>query len=185
MFPDRSWWGVTLFSRHLPSSSHMKHGREASILHGGRLSCFLLCTLLLILNLRSYVTKVRLAHPRCRVIEFGCAIFKVSPHPPTPAGEVVTCMWKCAGLSGGAWLATVLSEHPELILGVSPMKYSACYSQAGSQERKCCVFVFFLLYQPFIPGTSTELGCSSSAVPCFQFTQTKHRRLLLLAEQLR
>lgn len=73
---------LTLFSRHLPISSHMKHGREASILHGGLLSCFLLCTLLLILNLRSYVTKVRLTHPRCRVIEFGCAIFKVLPHPP-------------------------------------------------------------------------------------------------------
>lgn len=176
----------TLFSRHLPISSHIKHGREASILHGGPLSCFLLCTLLLIVNLRSYVTKVRLTHPRWRVIEFGCAVFKVSSHPPHPCRrsgdvhvKVCRSEWRILVRH-----CSVLSEHPELIPGVIQMKYSACYSQAGSPERKCCVFVFFLLYQPFIPGKSTEHRCSSSAVPCFPFVQTKHRRLLLLAEQL-
>lgn len=103
------WWilrgRLWLASRHLPISSLMKHGREANILRSSLLSSILLCTLLLIVNLRSYDTKVRLTRPRCRVIEFGCAIFKDSP---PAAGEVVTRMWKCAGLRGGAWLATVL-----------------------------------------------------------------------------
>ena len=107
------WWilrgRLWLVSRHLPISSPlMKPGREANILRSSLLSSIPLCTLLLIVNLRSYDTKVRLTRPRCRVIEFVCAIFKDS-NPPLPSvGEVVTCMWMCAGLRGGAWLATVL-----------------------------------------------------------------------------
>lgn len=39
-------------------------------------------------------------------------------------------------------------------------------------------------YQAFIPGNSSEHGCSLSAVPSVPFIQTKHSHLLLFAEQL-
>lgn len=117
------------------------------MLHNGLLSSFLLCMLLLIVNLRSYVTDIQLNHPCCRVTEFSCAIFK--DRVPSPSTEVVTCMRKCVGLKGRTWLTTVLSEQSELVRGLNLMKYSAHYSQADSQENAYCVFIVSLFYQPF------------------------------------
>lgn len=123
----------------------MKHGREARILHGSLLSCSLLCSLLLIVNLRSYVTKVRLTHPHCRVVGFGCAIFRDSPPslPPTRrrSGDVHVKVCRSEGKSLVSH-SSVLSEQSELILGVGPMKYSARYSQAGSRGKERRVFVY-------------------------------------------
>lgn len=169
------------------TASFMKHGREANILHSSLLSNILLCTLLLIVNLRSYDTKVRLTRPHCRVIEFGCAIFEDPPPPPPPSrrrcGDVHVKACRSEGRSLVSH-SSVLSEQSEQIQGVGPMKYSARYSQAGCQDKERCIFVSFLFYQPFIPGKSTEHWCSSSAVPSFPFIQTKRSHLLLFAEQL-
>lgn len=57
------------------TSSLMKHRTEANILHTWLLSSPSRSALSLIVNLRRYDTKLWLARPRRRVIEFGCAIF--------------------------------------------------------------------------------------------------------------
>lgn len=108
------------------------------------------------------------------------------PRSHPPAGEVVTCMWKCAGLRGRAWLATVLFCQSNQSWSWESARWNI---QPVTVRRalggRSAVFLFILLfYQALIPEKSTEHGCSSSAVPSFPFIQTKHSRLLLLAEQL-
>lgn len=85
--------------------------------------------------------------------------------------------------------SSVLSELLELIQGVGPMKYSARYSQVGSQEKMCRIFVASLFPFCFInplyqKKKNTEHGRSSSVVPSFPFIPTKHSHLLLFVEQL-
>ncbi len=143
------------------TASFMKHGREANILHSGLLSNILLCTLLLIANLRSYDTEVQLTRPRCvGLLSSAVPFLRIPPHPHPPpsrrrCGDVHGKVCRSEGRSLVSH-GSVLSEQSEQIQGVGPMKYSARYSQAGSQEKERCIFVFFLFYQPFIPGKSTE-----------------------------
>lgn len=103
-----------------------------------------------------------------------------------PVGEVVTCMRKCAGLRGRAWLATVLFCQSNQSWSWESARWNIQpVTVRQALGGRSVVFLFILLfYQAFIPGKSTEHGCSSSAVPSFPFIRTKHSRLLLLAEQL-
>lgn len=91
-------WIVTM-SCFTPSAcftaSLLKHGREASIFHSHLLSRILLCTIFLIVNLRSYDAEVRPTCPSWRVTEFACAIFK---DVPSHLGDTGTCLGSCAGL---------------------------------------------------------------------------------------
>lgn len=159
------------------TASLMKHGREANIL-----SSIQLCTLLLIVNLRSYDTKVRLDRPRCRVIEFGCAIFEdaAPPNPPCRRCDDVhlkACRSERRSFrfcrSNDSWSGEWKYEI------CSPLQ-SGGLSGGGVQF----ILVLFLFCQPFISGISTEHGCSSSAVPSFPFTQTKRTHLLVFIQQL-
>lgn len=96
------------------------------------------------------------------------------------SGDVNVC-WS----EGRSSVSSLPSVQSELIQRVGPIKYSARYSRAELLRRGSAVFfVFFLFYQPFILGKSTEQGCSFSVVPSVPFIQTKHSRLLLCTEQL-
>lgn len=128
------------------SASLMKRGREASILLSSLLlSSALFCTLLLIVNLGSYDTKSPAPSLALAVGLLSSAVpfLRIRPHP---AGDVVMCLWKRAGLRGGASVATALLCQ-RAIQGAGRMKYSA-QLQSGGLPRAgalslCC--------QPFIP----------------------------------
>lgn len=96
------------------------------------------------------------------------------------SGDVNVCRSE-----GRSSVSSLLSVQSELIQRVGPIKYSARYSQAELLRKGSAVFfVFFLFYQPFILGKSTEQRCSFSIVPSVPFIQTKHSHLLLFTEQL-
>lgn len=130
-----------------------------------------LCTSSLVVNLWSYVTKVSLA---AGLSSSPVPFLRIRPTSSSPlAGEVVMCM--CAGLRGKSTVSrhSVSSEQSELIRRVGQMKYSARYSQAGSQETQRCGF-FFCFTNPLSRenpmSTDARLRQSPASHSCRQNT---------------
>lgn len=139
------------------------------VVHSHFLWSLLPSILLLIVNLRTYDSKVRPVCSCCRVIEFACAIsFSASPSSHERSGDACEAM--CTGLGGGGACSVTFY-----------WSWSSVWWNILLQTREAQIVVCFCLFVFLVLGISSEAVQCSAAICSFKVAD---KTLLLSSEQL-